>query len=206
MVMGQPGSSDATDARRKGRQRRMTNGLVGISAAAIVTVYAAGYLNTRADDGVTVLPPTPTVMATVPTAAPTPPIPRAERRIPGQDQGGAAGGLRPGGSAPTAPQPAATAPAAPAAPKQSGAYRDGTYTGTGTSRHGSITATVVVQGGRIVSANISNCQTRYPCSKVASLVSETVARQSVPVDYVSGSTDSSRAYATAVANALAQAG
>jgi len=110
----------------------------------------------------------------------------------------------------TAPAQAATAPAAtatPAAPaaQASSAYRDGTYVGTGTSRHGSITATVVVQGGKIVSAQITGCGTRYSCSRVATLPGQAVARQSAAVDFVSGATDSSVAYRGAVANALAQA-
>src|SRR5213075_1248383 len=47
--------------------------------------------------------------------------------------------------------------AAPAAPK----YKDGSYTGWGTSRHGDIEATVVISAGRIQSARISQCWTRY---------------------------------------------
>jgi len=85
------------------------------------------------------------------------------------------------------------------------AYKDGTYTGTGTSRHGNITASVVVQGGKIVSADITQCGTRYPCSDIASLPGQVVARQSAPVNLVSGATDSSHAYQGAIQNALMQA-
>jgi uncharacterized protein with FMN-binding domain len=65
--------------------------------------------------------------------------------------------------------------------------------------------TVVIQNGRITSANVVSCSTRYSCSDVDPLVSETVSSQGVPIDYVSGATDSSDAYAQAVDNALAQA-
>src|SRR5205085_1353039 len=86
-----------------------------------------------------------------------------------------------------------------------GPLRDGTYIGTGSSRHGSIQATVIIQGGRIASAEITQCGTRYPCSKVAGLPGEVLARQNASVDVVSGATDSTTAYRGAVTNALAQA-
>ena len=86
-----------------------------------------------------------------------------------------------------------------------GPLRDGTYVGTGSSRHGSIQATVIIQGGRITSAEITQCGTRYPCSKVAGLPGEVLARQSASVDVVSGATDSTTAYRGAITNALAQA-
>ena len=83
--------------------------------------------------------------------------------------------------------------------------RDGTYVGTGTSRHGNVTATVVIQNGKIVSAEITASSTRYPIAKIAALPGEVVARQSASVDTISGATDSSTAYKSAVAAALAQA-
>ena len=66
-------------------------------------------------------------------------------------------------------------------------------------------ATVVIKGGRIVSANVSQCLTRYPCSYIAALPGQVIARQSAQVDLVSRATDSSMAYRTAVTKALAQA-
>ncbi len=85
------------------------------------------------------------------------------------------------------------------------AYKDGTYTSVGTSRHGSIQATVVVQNGRIVSAQITGATTRYPTSRIASLPGQVVSKQSASVNYISGATDSSQAYLSAVASALTQA-
>jgi uncharacterized protein with FMN-binding domain len=109
-------------------------------------------------------------------------------------------------SEPQVPKPVAQGAAtqAPAGQVQAG-YKDGTYVGLGTSRHGDIDATVVIQGGVIVSAKVTRCMTRYPCSDVTPLVSETTAIQATPVHHVSGASDSSRAYKMAVANALAQA-
>ncbi len=89
--------------------------------------------------------------------------------------------------------------------QQAGTYRDGTYVATGKSRHGPIEATVVIKDGKIASAAVSRCGTRYPCSDVNPLIKQVLSRQSAPVDYVSGATDSSQAYTQAVKNALAQA-
>jgi uncharacterized protein with FMN-binding domain len=93
---------------------------------------------------------------------------------------------------------------APAAPPQA-QYKDGTYSGWGTSRHGDIEATVVIDGGRIASAVISQCWTRYSCSCVAHLQGQVVARQSPEVDYVSGATQSVNAFYYAVVQALSKA-
>ena len=109
-------------------------------------------------------------------------------------------------SAPTAPAaaPAAEAPAAPAAPARVG-WRDGFFVGRGTSRHGDIEAMVEIKDGRIISAVISQCLTRYSCSWIAPLVPQITARQSADVDVVSGATQSSNALYYAVLQALAQA-
>ena len=49
-----------------------------------------------------------------------------------------------------------------AAPAVAG-YRDGTYSGLGNSRHGSIEVALVVSGGKISDVQITQCLTRYPC-------------------------------------------
>lgn len=84
-------------------------------------------------------------------------------------------------------------------------YRDGTYSGYGTSRHGDIEATVVIEGGRIASAAISRCLTRYSCSWISMLPGQVVSRQRADVDYVSGATQSTNAYYYAVLEALSKA-
>lgn len=84
-------------------------------------------------------------------------------------------------------------------------YRDGTYSGWGTSRHGDIQATVQIQDGRIISATITQCLTRYSCSRIAALPPQVVSRQSADVDYVSGATQSANAFYYAVVEALAKA-
>jgi uncharacterized protein with FMN-binding domain len=103
-----------------------------------------------------------------------------------------------------APANATTTPAATATSTAS-QYKDGTYVGSGTSRHGGVQAQVVIQSGQIVSATIGRTSTRYPASAIASLPAAVVSQQSTSVDTVSGATDSSDAYLQAVDNALQQA-
>jgi uncharacterized protein with FMN-binding domain len=83
--------------------------------------------------------------------------------------------------------------------------KDGTYTGWGTSRHGDIQAAVEIKGGRIVNAYITQCLTRYSCSRIAAIIPQVVARQSAEVDYVSGATQSTDAFYYAIVEALAKA-
>ena len=99
------------------------------------------------------------------------------------------------------PPPSLPAPATP--PVTS--YKDGTYLGWGSSRHGDIQASVVVENGRITSASIAQCLTRYSCSWIAPLPPQVVTRQSANVDYVSGATQSTNAFYDAVVDALAKA-
>src|SRR4051812_25053974 len=57
-------------------------------------------------------------------------------------------------------------------------YADGTYSGTGNSRFGSISVAVTVQGGKIAAVQISDSTTSYPVSRIASLPAKVVAQQS----------------------------
>jgi uncharacterized protein with FMN-binding domain len=100
--------------------------------------------------------------------------------------------------------PVVEPPAEPALPPQP-VYKDGTYSGWGTSRHGDIQATVVIEGGRISSAVISQCWTRYSCAWVSHLQGQVVTRQSPEVDWVSGATQSVNAFYYAVVEALSKA-
>jgi uncharacterized protein with FMN-binding domain len=99
--------------------------------------------------------------------------------------------------------PAATPGAELTAPREH--WKDGTYTGWGFSPHGNIEAAVRIEGGRIVSAIISQCRTRYSCGVIELLPGQVVTRQSPNVDYVSGATQSADAFYEAVAAALQKA-
>ena len=121
----------------------------------------------------------------------------------------------PGAAPPSTPIPAAQAPAAEPAPvvappepppaPPAPRYKDGTYLGWGTSRHGDIQAAVVIEDGRIKSATIAQCLTRYSCNVIANLPPQVAQRQSPETDYVSGATQSTNAFYYAVVEALSKA-
>ena len=67
-------------------------------------------------------------------------------------------------AAPVAPAPAPTPAPAPAAAKPK--WKDGTWHGWGTSRHGDIQAEVVIKDGKIAKSSISQCLTRYSCDVI----------------------------------------
>jgi uncharacterized protein with FMN-binding domain len=105
-----------------------------------------------------------------------------------------------------APEPKVETAAAPKVePAPTPVWKDGTYTGWGYSRHGDIEAEVVIAGGRILSATISQCRTRYSCSVIEKLPPQVALRQSPDVDYVSGATQSADAFYGAVVAALGKA-
>jgi uncharacterized protein with FMN-binding domain len=84
-------------------------------------------------------------------------------------------------------------------------WRDGTFSGWGTSRHGDVEVTLIIERGRITTAAISRCLTRYSCSWIAHLQPQVVERQSPEVDNVSGATESANAFYFAVVEALKSA-
>jgi uncharacterized protein with FMN-binding domain len=209
------------------RPRKVTPGLVALGSAAIMAVYATGYVRSAPTEASVLASATEAArqsLAATPLALSTP----------AANAAAAASAAAAAPAAPAAQQPASAAapatsslnaPSAAAATKAptsaptpvptpvktatpqaaAGQYRDGTYSGSGTSRHGGITVSVVVSGGRIVSADITRCGTRYPCSYIEQLPSDVLSNQRVTSHYISGATDSSRAYMQAVSAALAQA-
>jgi uncharacterized protein with FMN-binding domain len=100
-------------------------------------------------------------------------------------------------------QRAAAVTSVPSQPKAS--FRDGSYSGWGSCRHGDIQASVTIQGGKIASVAITQCLTRYSCSWISDLPNQVVTRQSPEVDYVSGASQSTDAFYGAVASALSKA-
>src|SRR6185295_17960065 len=112
-------------------------------------------------------------------------------------------------SAPAAPKDSTPPPVAADSVKPASdsvkVLKDGTYSGWGTSRHGDIQAAVEIKAGRIVNAYITQCLTRYSCSRIAAIIPQVVQRQSPEVDYVSGATQSTDAFYYAIVEALAKA-
>jgi uncharacterized protein with FMN-binding domain len=164
----------------RARKGKLSGSIIAISSAAIVAVYALGRANSSAVSNQPMVH-APTAAASVtPSAAPT-----------------VVAGAGPTAAASSSPSQPTSTPTA--------TYKDGSYTGSGNSRHGGMDVTAVINGGRIISANVVSCSTRYSCSDVDPLVSEAVSTQGVLVHYISGATDSSDAYNEALLNALAQA-
>ena len=64
---------------------------------------------------------------------------------------------------------------------------------------------MVIEGGKIASATIAQCLTRYSCDVIEKLPPEVAQRQSAEVDYVSGATQSTNAFYYAVTDALSKA-
>lgn len=170
---------------------------MALSGAAILAVYAAGYARTQAAaDRAPAGSASPSV--TVAKAAPV--------RSSSSDDGGQRQEAEKSSAAQSSPARSTGGGAAAAATKSAASgYRNGTFTGTGWSRHGSVQVAVSIKSGRIVAAVITGCGMRYPCSWIAQLPGEVIARQSAQVDFVSGATDSSLSFQRAVTQALQQA-
>jgi uncharacterized protein with FMN-binding domain len=110
-----------------------------------------------------------------------------------------------GQSALATPPPRA-ASVATAAPATTVGYRDGTYSGQGSSRRGDVWVSVDIQSGRIARVTITRSTLQYPVRDIAGLPDQVVQRQSAQVDTVSRATYSSQAFRGAVAQALSRAG
>ena len=217
---------------------KVPSGLVALSTAAVLTVYTAGFLKTRAaaakiaqtDDRPAYAPPAFAPLSATASAgqaaAMTQPVqaphdqasrklppkrtktkPQAEAASPKVDTNNVGVAI----TAPeaTAVQPTVAPPPPPPepapAPAPASPYKDGSYTGWGTSRHGDIEATVVIENGKIASARISQCLTRYSCSVIARLIPQVAERQGPDIDTVSGATQSANAFYYAVVEALVKA-
>jgi uncharacterized protein with FMN-binding domain len=224
--------------------KKIGSNLVALGSAAVVAVYAAGYLRTRAaaqrfsaepaqrksaapaaivgaapvrDERASVRSAEGPRAASPLTSANKTKSKREKKSEPlrAQAQPAAVPGAPLQATAATVPPPAndrppatvpAPAPPPPVpAPKPAPQYKDGTYSGWGTSRHGDIQASVVIDGGRIAAAAITQCLTRYSCSWIAHLQGQVVTRQSADVDFVSGATQSTNAFYYAILEALAKA-
>jgi uncharacterized protein with FMN-binding domain len=85
------------------------------------------------------------------------------------------------------------------------AYRDGTYSGTGSSRRGNVSVSLSISGGRVTNVSITGVTTEYPASRIASLPAQVVASQGSQVNNVTGATYSAQAFRLAVQAALQKA-
>jgi uncharacterized protein with FMN-binding domain len=230
-------SQDFVEERTSPTQR-ISNGLITLSSAAIVAIYAAGYHRTspaahrfdsqipqqRTSATIAIATPPPAAnpgsSAAPPVSSSAAPAVKKNTKKPSTPSRKAAPSSASDSAGPSsAPSPAsATNPpieaAAPPAGAAKSAYKDGVYLGWGSCRHGDIEASVTIQDGKIALVAISQCLTRYSCGWIApkipgaglpDLPSQVVERQGPKVDYVSGATESSYAFADAVVAALSKA-
>lgn len=84
-------------------------------------------------------------------------------------------------------------------------FKDGTYTGMGMNRRGSIEVQVTIQNDQITDVEISNFAMHYSERDVVGLPDEVLQNQSAEVQNVSGATYSTEAFQDAVQEALNQA-
>lgn len=84
-------------------------------------------------------------------------------------------------------------------------YRDGTYSGQGSNRIGTVQVALVIKSDKITSVQITQCDTHYPESDIDMLPQQVVSRQSDNVDLVSGATLSTENFQNAIQQALQQA-
>jgi uncharacterized protein with FMN-binding domain len=221
-----PTKSEGYTVERRQANQKISNSLVTLSSAAILAVYVAGYQRTRAAEDefeaqiarrkapapLAAATPALEAIPTIPDApAPSPKKVRPRSSAPAEVPK-AAPKTVPQGAPAESPAPSAATPAAQ--PRIQ--YKDGTYLGWGTSRHGDIQASVEIASGKITSAAIVQCLTRYSCSWISprtpgtgspefDLPGQVVTRQSAKVDYVSGATESSDAFFQAISQALSKA-
>src|SRR4051812_45913582 len=129
--------------------KKMSRRLVALSSSAIAAIYLTGYVMTQsADRGLaTSESPIDVAVAAVATVAPTA-IPTLTPTLP-----------PPAPSASSTPSTNPAPAASPGAPVAGAPYRDGTYSGQGTSRRGGFTVAVTVQGGRIVDVTLAKVTT-----------------------------------------------
>ena len=92
--------------------------------------------------------------------------------------------------------------------KESGTWKDGTYTGSGKGFGGNISVKVTVKDGKIKSIDVTSAsgETASYFSKAKGIIPKIISGQTTNVDVASGATYSSNGIIKAVRNALSKAG
>lgn len=92
--------------------------------------------------------------------------------------------------------------------KESGSWKDGTYTGSGKGFGGNISVKVTVKDGKIKSIDVTSAsgETASYFSKAKGIIPKIISGQTTNVDVASGATYSSNGIIKAVRNALSKAG
>jgi uncharacterized protein with FMN-binding domain len=217
-----PTHSAAHNNRRKKRK------LLALGSAAVITVYAAGYLRTstaaqklaemeqkrsgsadraRADE------PSPTRGTLSAADSPAPLVKASSPDLPAPNAPATTNDPLATPAISTAPSTSAIPVAATSAIATNSAdtnltatvkrtYKDGSFFGWGYCRHGNLKVVVEIKEDKITRAYIGECYTRYSQNVIAALPGQVVARQSANVDRISRATESSDAFYYAVVEAL----
>ena len=92
--------------------------------------------------------------------------------------------------------------------KESGNWKDGTYTGSGKGFGGNISVKVTIKDRKISSINVTSAsgETASYFSKAKGIIPKMISKQTTNVDVASGATYSSNGIIKAVRNALSKAG
>jgi uncharacterized protein with FMN-binding domain len=193
---------------------KMNKKWVVLCSTAIGAIYAAGYFAT--DTQATMQQPQPQAQITIPTESSQPqqqvPVPTPTKSSQSQQQVPAPTPTKSSKPTPQAPAPTPTkssqpTPQAPAPTpiKSNQVYKDGTYSGSGSNRRGSIQVAVTIKSDKITDVAISHFAMHYTIDDVVGLPQEVVQKQSAQVKNVSGATYSTQAFQDAVQVALSQA-
>ena len=207
--------------------------LTAMGTAAVLGIYAAGYARTEgaarqmeeelAARRVASAPPVVRLAGSSPPVEPAssqaPGVPGAA--LPAQEVAGlspdragepATRGLPEPSLATSAPEAAAAQVPAPGPvvppepPTPESPYKDGVYASSGwETRHGHVDVRVEIVEGRIASASVLYCGMRWPCTDVNALIAQVPQMQTSEVGMISGATQTSEAFTSAVANALSLA-
>jgi uncharacterized protein with FMN-binding domain len=84
-------------------------------------------------------------------------------------------------------------------------YKDGTFTGMGSNRRGSIQVAATIKNDKITAVEITHFAMHYSERDVVGLPNEVLQKQSALVNNVSGATYSTQAFQDAIQTALSQA-
>jgi uncharacterized protein with FMN-binding domain len=210
---------------------RIGNKLIAICSAAIGIIYTAGYVVTDAsgttsvrneiaitqpqqNDSVLTPPsPSPTITSEPSQNTPLPSIQpySNEATVP---QATTAPKATTNTAVPTPITKATPSPTIKSTPRkvvptstpipivQNQKYHDGTFTGSGTNRFGTVEVAVTIKKGKIAAVDITSSRTRYPQRYINPLPQEVLDAQDDNIDTISGATRSSEDFIEAVHQAL----
>jgi uncharacterized protein with FMN-binding domain len=166
---------------------KMRKKWIALCSAALGAIYAAEYFATQSNASMESFPQYSQISAQIESSsAPSTPAPITPAPAP-----------KPTPTPKPTPKPTPTP-----APSL---YKEGTFTGSGSNRRGSIQVTVTIKNDKITDVQISDFAMHYSISDVVGLPDEVLHNQNAQVDNVSGATYSTRAFEDAVQDALSQA-